>query len=357
MVGVLWLALGLLGDPARATISCPTLTPPTAAVSDSPLRDISADDLARLRDIGMPGYSVPDQSPFTISPDHKMVAFTIRQADPVANTYCQGLYVADLAKPGSARQVDEGGEVIYYTINDLRGLVNSSGTPAIITPAWSPDGRWIAYLKRINHVSQIWRVRVGGSFAKAVTTLDIDAEAVVWSSDGRRLIFSIRPALADLRRKIDEEGRTGYRQDRRVIPVAGAKPLPQVRSVRHPSTNGSDWSRWSLPACERAPRPCRQCGGARPGSRQDFRSSINLPMISCSRGKAIARRSDAQSANVAIIWLAHGFRRMGGRSAICGGKVGRTVNWPCIDGRLQRLLWRYFVLTMCSQIARMPTAC
>lgn len=225
--GALWLALGLLiGGPVRASSSCSTLTPPIGLVPESPLRDISADDLARLRDIGMPGYSVPDQSPFTISPDHKMVAFTIRQADPAANAYCQGLYVADLAKPGSARQVDEGGEVIYYTINDLRGLVNPSGTPAIITPAWSPDGQWIAYLKRMDHVSQIWRVRVDGSSAQAVTALDIDAEAIAWSSDGRRLIFSIRPALADLRRKIDEEGRSGYRQDRRIVPVAGAKPFP-----------------------------------------------------------------------------------------------------------------------------------
>ncbi|MBG6116451.1 MULTISPECIES: PD40 domain-containing protein [unclassified Sphingobium] len=216
-IGVLWLALGLLvGGPVRASTSCSTLTPPIALVPERPSRDISADDLARLRDIGMPGYSVPDQSPFTISPDHKMVAFTIRQADPLANSYCQGLYVADLTKPGSARQVDGGGEVIYYTINDLRGLVNPSGTPAIITPAWSPDGRWIAYLKRTNHVSQIWRVRADGSSAKAVTTLDVDAEAVAWSSDGSHLIFSIRPALADLRRKIDEEGRGGYRQDKRV---------------------------------------------------------------------------------------------------------------------------------------------
>lgn len=227
MAGALWFALGLfVGGPARASIACPTLTPSVKPAPDRPLRDISVDDLARLRDIGMPGYSVPDQSPFTISPDRKMVALTIRQADPVANIYCQGLYVVDLTKPGSARQIDEGGEVIYYTINDLRGLVNPSGTPAIITPAWSPDGRWIAYLKRTEHVSQVWRVRIDGSSARAVTALDIDAEAVAWSSDGSRLIFSIRPALAELRRKIDEEGRAGYRQDRRVIPVAGAKPFP-----------------------------------------------------------------------------------------------------------------------------------
>ena len=226
-VSVLWLALGLfVGGPVRASTSCSTLTLPIALVAERPLRDISADDLARLRDIGMPGYFVPDQSPFTISPDHKMVAFTIRQADPVSNAYCQGLYVADLKKPGSARQIDEGGEVIYYTINDLRGLVNPSGTPAIITPTWSPDGRWIAYLKRADHVSQIWRVRADGSSAHAVTTLDIDAEAVAWSSDGNYLLFSTRPALAELRRKIDEEGRAGYRQDGRVIPVAGAKPFP-----------------------------------------------------------------------------------------------------------------------------------
>lgn len=225
-IGLL-LSLTIWPNAACAQSACKDLTPPGIGTLSDALRAITTDDLARLRDIGMPGYSVYEQTPFTVSPDSKSVAFTLRRGDPASNSYCLGLYVADVAT-GRTRQIDAGGEFIAYLIADLRGLVNPSGIPAINTPVWSPDGRWIAYLKRISGVTQIWRVRVDGTAAIQATQLMDDAEAVAWSSDGTRILYSTRPGLAAARAAIDREGLTGYRDDGRVIPVAGPKPFPRA---------------------------------------------------------------------------------------------------------------------------------
>lgn len=225
-----WLALcaaGLTAATAANAANCRDLTPLRQTSVSGPERPITPEDLARLRDIGMPGYSVPDQTPFTISPDDRMVAFTLRRGEPATNSYCLGLYVTDIAS-GKTRQIDAGGEYISYVISDLRGLVTPSGIPAINTPQWGPDGLWIAYLKRSSGVTQIWRVRVDGSGAEQVTHGAVDVDAVVWSSDGRRLLFSNRPALAAARAAIDHEGLTGYREDGRVMPLAGPKPFPRA---------------------------------------------------------------------------------------------------------------------------------
>jgi dipeptidyl aminopeptidase/acylaminoacyl peptidase len=219
------LSCGISGT-AHASTRCADLTPPPAAAPGGKLRPITPNDLVRLRDIGMPGYSVPGETPLAVSPDHTRVAFVLRRADPTTNSYCQGLYVVDIGGEHRVRQIDAGGEFISYVINDLRGLVNPSGTPAIITPAWSPDGRWIAYLKRVRGVSQIWLVRADGSQAFDLTHLKVDAESVTWSEDGKHLVFSSRPELAARLKQIDEEGLSGYRQNWQVIPAGGPKPFP-----------------------------------------------------------------------------------------------------------------------------------
>jgi hypothetical protein len=215
-----------VGSALAATPTCRDLTPSSSPTTSVLQRAITPEDLVHLRDIGMPGYSVADQTPFTVSPDHRHVAFTLRRADPASNDYCQGLYVVDIGGGGSATQIDAGGEFIPRVIEDLRGMVYPSGTPAVITPMWSPDGQWIAYLKRIGGITQVWRVKTDGAAATAVTHLSTDAEEVAWSDDGTRLIVSSRPKLSALRREIEQEGLSGFHQDWRVAPFAGPKPFP-----------------------------------------------------------------------------------------------------------------------------------
>ena len=59
-------------------------------------------------------------------------------------------------------------------------------------PAWSPDGRWIAYVRRSpgTSIRELWLVRPDGSQRPPLTKLGGVAQAPAWSPDGRRLAFS-----------------------------------------------------------------------------------------------------------------------------------------------------------------------
>src|SRR3546814_10202721 len=96
-------------------------------------------------------------SPLALSPDDREVAFVLSQADPVTNSYCRRLMVAAVEPDASPRTLDEGGDLILLK-DDYRGLLVTVGFPAFVTPAWSPDGKWIAYQRRDRGVTQLWRV-------------------------------------------------------------------------------------------------------------------------------------------------------------------------------------------------------
>jgi hypothetical protein len=97
----------------------------------------------------------------------------------------QGLWVINVAT-GAAREILSLGEDV--------------GEDEVGSPAWSPDGRWIAFDRRPPPPevgapplgnSQLWLVRPNGSGLRQLTHLtDADvAGPPAWSPDGRRLAF------------------------------------------------------------------------------------------------------------------------------------------------------------------------
>ncbi len=194
-------------------------------------RMVTPGDILGIRDIGYPDPLISGPSPFAVSPSGEQVAFVINRADPERNSYCRALVVLPIRRGAAPRIVDRGGELI--TITDVqRGMFVRGGFPAVVTPAWSPDGRWIAYLRRDDGVTQVWRVRADGGEAQAMTQLKTDAEAVGWSGDGRRLIYTTRPAKQVIADAIDREGRSGWLYDKRVVTFSG--PRPQIREADAP---------------------------------------------------------------------------------------------------------------------------
>src|SRR5690606_33993244 len=123
------------------------------------------------------------------------------RADLDANGYCRALVVVDLDRKAPPRAIDRGGELITV-FSFLRGVVQRTGFPELIVPAWSPDGEWVAYLRRDNGVTQVWRARRSGGGAVAASRSDADVEAFAWSADGHQIIFAARPALVAQRRTI-----------------------------------------------------------------------------------------------------------------------------------------------------------
>lgn len=210
----------VFASPARA--ACADLLPAENAPA-GPIREVTAEDLIQLRDIGFPDAAVTGASPLAISPDGTHAAFVISRAELQTDSYCEGLVVIPLAS-GKPRLLDSGGEFIPLQAF-VRSLLVSVGLPNPVTPAWSPDGRSLAYLKRRDGITQADIVDVATGATKARTQSPTDVEDLQWSADGR-LLFTTRPGLSTAREAIEREGRSGWLYDARIAPNYG--PAPRI---------------------------------------------------------------------------------------------------------------------------------
>ncbi len=212
------LALALTATPAVAT--CDDLDPARAAVPDAP-RMVTADDIARLRDIGTVGVThVGATTPLALSPDRRRIAFILTRGDPKANTMCQGLFVLDLKESGPAKMVAAGGEPILAEW-PYRGLSVVVGAVDPPPPRWSHDGRHLAYLRRDNGVTQLWLVGMAPGTVRPLTASDGDVTDFAWSDDGRSIVFGRRMSAAEREAAQAAEAASGYLYDARFVPARG----------------------------------------------------------------------------------------------------------------------------------------
>lgn len=92
-----------------------------------------------------------------------------------------------------AFQSSRGGRYQIWTINadgsDERRLSHSQMDER--HPAWSPDGRWLAFDAGDAEVREIWIMDAEGRDRRQVTRLGAFASFPSWSPDGRRLAFFV----------------------------------------------------------------------------------------------------------------------------------------------------------------------
>lgn len=194
---------------------------------------LTPEDLVRLRDIG-PAEPQYFSSPFfTLSPDGRSAAFQLRQADPERNDYCLAMVVLDLSRGAKPKIVDEGGALIQTTV-DLRGLAAlPSGIPRVITPRWSSDGKWIAFLKRSGQRTQVWRAYADGSGSGPLTHSATDVVDFRFGRDGSTIVYATRPDIDRQRTAIAEDGLNGWHYDDRFNPLFSREPQPTTSTDRH----------------------------------------------------------------------------------------------------------------------------
>jgi dipeptidyl aminopeptidase/acylaminoacyl peptidase len=185
-----------------------------------------------------------------ISPDGRWVAFTVQTVDVAANKKPQQVWIVAL-EGGEPRQITREGEA------------NSR-------PRWSPDSKRIAYLSDRSGSTQIWMMDPDGGNAAQVTNVSTEADAHVFSGDGKTLVFAsgvfpecgaddaCNQKLLDAEKSSKVKARiytellyrhwTGWQGKRRnhllVVPVGGgaAKDLtPGTRDVPPFSLGGDDF--------------------------------------------------------------------------------------------------------------------
>ncbi|MBD3334028.1 MAG: alpha/beta fold hydrolase [Candidatus Eisenbacteria bacterium] len=129
----------------------------------SRLRKIGANDLFRLE--------LPN-SP-TLSPDGRYAAFTVKRTLFKKNKYASDIHVAAL-RSGRTRRL-------------------TTGESMDTAPAWSPNGRWIAFISNRDQKPQIWILPTHGGEARQLTKLEGGPiRQLSWSPDSRRILFGHR---------------------------------------------------------------------------------------------------------------------------------------------------------------------
>lgn len=229
---VLIAALASAASPAGAHAQAPNppecsalLPPPQSAARQ---RRLVPEDLARLRDIGPAEPQAYAEPFFSVSPDGRWAAFQLRQGDPQRNSYCLAMVILDLSGKEHPRIVDQGGELLLFTL-DFRGIADfPMGYVRVISPRWSGDGKWIAFLKRKSGTTQVWRAFADGSGSGPLTHSEVDVVDFRIGPDGSSIVYATRPDIERQKRENEREGLNGWHYDERFVPFLSKRPLPRA---------------------------------------------------------------------------------------------------------------------------------
>lgn len=167
-----------------------------------------------------------------LSPDGKRVAYTVTETNWDDNAYENEIYLVPAA----------GGEPRQLT----RAKKSS------LSPAWSPDGRWLAFVSDRTDKRQLYLIDPGGGEAIPLTNTEDGVGAFRWAPDGKRIALTMtdpKPEAAKERDKkygefqvVDTDYRMTHLHVLDVDPAA-AKPATPKRLTSGDFTVGSfNWS-------------------------------------------------------------------------------------------------------------------
>jgi dipeptidyl aminopeptidase/acylaminoacyl peptidase len=122
-------------------------------------RPFDVETLLRISRIGEPA----------LSPDGKLVAYTVTLPDLEKNTQPKQIYVVPVAGGAPRLLTHEG-------TNNER-------------PRWSPDSRQIFFVSNRSGSSQVWVMDADGSRTRQITHLSTEAGGILVSPDGLKIVF------------------------------------------------------------------------------------------------------------------------------------------------------------------------
>jgi dipeptidyl aminopeptidase/acylaminoacyl peptidase len=139
--------------------------------------------------------SLSSVSPITLSPDGKLLVYTTRQnrqtitTDSQEQERCTGV-----SWYGKSSQLS----LLYTDTGQTLDLTHGKGSNWL--PAWSPDGRYVAFLsdRDDSHQARLWVWDVRGQTLRRVSSLDIRASSflytgqIQWTPDSQRVLIAVR---------------------------------------------------------------------------------------------------------------------------------------------------------------------
>lgn len=143
-----------------ATLLAPVVLAAAAFAQTPAKHAIAFDDLITLHRIASP----------QVSPDGKWVVYSVTTPDLEANRGVTNLWLASTSGGGGALQLTQSGK-------------DSS-------PAWSPDGKSIAFLSARSGDSQIYLLSLEGGEAKKLTSISTGVDLFKWAPDGKSFAFT-----------------------------------------------------------------------------------------------------------------------------------------------------------------------
>lgn len=344
---------------------CGNILPAEAAFTGK--RRLVPEDLVRLRDIGPVEPQTFAAPFFTISPDGRWAAFQLRQADPDRNSYCLATVIVDLLGKDRPKVVDQGGEPLLLT-TDFRGIADfPSGLLRVITPRWSRDGQWVAFLKRTDGTTQVWRAFADGRGSAAITRSDVDVVDFRITPDGSRIVYATRPGLERARRENDQEGLNGWHYDDRFVPMLSKRPMlrapierrVQVLSLADGKIRDPSPDEAALVAVDReiiavaGAEPANETAGLKIAA-TDFAGGATAGALQAALPTGASRTCSASACEGAMdpSWLpgkthARFFRREGWAHASTA-----IYDWNVVSGSVRRLYLTDDVLSSCTADAR-----
>src|SRR6476660_9238544 len=115
-----------------------------------------------------------------ISPDGRLVAYTLRDTNWDDNAYETEIWIADV----------ESGKT--YALTNAKKSSQS--------PAWSPDGSRLAFVSDRTDKRQIYAIDPRGGEAEPLTTLEDGVGSFAWAPDGKSIAYTVTdPKSAELK--------------------------------------------------------------------------------------------------------------------------------------------------------------
>src|SRR5881628_3769923 len=140
-------------------------------------RAITIDDYLALKSVGNP----------QLSPDGKLVAYTVTEQSLKDNRGITRIWLADVAS-GAVRQL-------------------TAGPGSDRQPRWSPDGRTLPFVSTRENGAQLWVLPIAGGEARRVTSVADGVFDPLWLPDGTGLVVTSDikwPAQQEIDRRNDD---------------------------------------------------------------------------------------------------------------------------------------------------------